>query len=416
LRDRTDVPFFLQRYPLYTNAQPGAQPVEPYASPDPVAVFRNGTRQTIGWCNLETWAVPGGVDVAVDPVLGRLVFADSPVAADAVTVAYTYVSSGDYGGGVYAQPVPDDEDGEPERVEFAVGPPALPGSGLAEVTDSGIVQGDLALSPSAGGRVVVRAGERQRPALTGDLKVAASAGSSVRLRGLGIGGTLDVSGEGPLAIEVQHCTIRGGIAWPAGVSGKLVVDHSLCGPVVANADVDVTIDDSAVDAGADTDPALTAGQLTVARSTIVGTIAVRTIPLLENSIVTGTVVSTERQDGCVRYAFVPAQGSQTPQRFRCQPDLGIAAALAAAPTLPVATVRASVEAWLQPAFTSRKPGDPAYLQLSDAAPDEIRLGAEDGDEMGVWYALFSTRRESNLRFRLNEYLRAGLEAGVIHAT
>jgi hypothetical protein len=36
--------------------------------------------------------------------------------------------------------------------------------------------------------------------------------------------------------------------------------------------------------------------------------------------------------------------------------------------------------------------------------------------MGVFYGLFSGRRESNLTYRLNEYLRIGLEAGIIHAT
>ena len=34
----------------------------------------------------------------------------------------------------------------------------------------------------------------------------------------------------------------------------------------------------------------------------------------------------------------------------------------------------------------------------------------------MFYGLFSGRRESNLRYRLNEYLRIGLEAGIIHAT
>jgi len=36
--------------------------------------------------------------------------------------------------------------------------------------------------------------------------------------------------------------------------------------------------------------------------------------------------------------------------------------------------------------------------------------------MGVFYGLFSGRRESNLSFRLNEYLRVGLQEGIIHAT
>ena len=122
-----------------------------------------------------------------------------------------------------------------------------------------------------------------------------------------------------------------------------------------------------------------------------------TIPLLENSIVTGAVVCAERQAGCVRYSFLPLAGSQPPPRFRCQPE-------------------ASVEAWMLPAFTSRTPGQPGYLQLADATPAQISSGAEDGDEMGVFYGLYCGRRESNLRYRLHEYLRIGLEAGIIHAS
>jgi hypothetical protein len=152
-------------------------------------------------------------------------------------------------------------------------------------------------------------------------------------------------------------------------------------------------------------------------------VAARTIPLLENSIVTGPVVSAEQQAGCLRYSFVPLTGSQTPQRFRCQPDLEVSAQVSAAraadPGLSPGqrdAIQAAVEARLVPSFTSRAVGEPGYLQLGDAAPDQIRFGAADGDEMGVFYGLFSARRESNLTYRLNEYLRIGLQAGIIHAT
>jgi hypothetical protein len=36
--------------------------------------------------------------------------------------------------------------------------------------------------------------------------------------------------------------------------------------------------------------------------------------------------------------------------------------------------------------------------------------------MGAFHGLYAPRRESNLRTRLDEYLRVGLEAGIIHAT
>jgi hypothetical protein len=111
--------------------------------------------------------------------------------------------------------------------------------------------------------------------------------------------------------------------------------------------------------------------------------------------------------------------STTPRRFRCQPDLEIANEIAANPSLTPAEqaqLQAEVETWLQPVFTSVVPGQPAYLQLADSAPAQISAGAEEGDEMGVFNGLYSGRRESNLSYRLNEYLRIGLQAGIIHAT
>ena len=46
----------------------------------------------------------------------------------------------------------------------------------------------------------------------------------------------------------------------------------------------------------------------------------------------------------------------------------------------------------------------------------IREGASDGGEMGVMHALFQPQRETNLRIRLDEYLRFGLRAGLFYAT
>ena len=447
LTGRVNLPFFLQRYPLYTGVQPYAAPAPqpppppsgtapppppPGPAQPPVGVAVNGTAvAAIRWCDLSSWAPPTEAgSVAVDPVLGRLVFATAtaPAATDAVTVDYTYAFSGDYGGGAYDQPVPAQE-AQLTAADVTVADLPTATGQLLEITDSGIYLGNLDLSPDDG-LLVVRAGQLQRPVVTGDVTIAGAAEASVTLRGLGIGGSLTIAGTGPLTVRLEHCTVRGGADWSsAAVSGTLVIDHSLCGAVEVNPDVEVTICDSAVDAGSDTAPALSAGagapagSITIARSTILGTVAARTIPLLENSIVTGSAVSTERQAGCVRYSFVPLAGSQTPQRFRCQPDLEIntevAAARAANPglsTAQLAAIQTSVQAWLLPAFTSRTPGQPGYLQLADAAPDQIRFGAAEEDEMGVFYGLFSARRESNLSYRLNEYLRIRLEAGIIHAT
>jgi hypothetical protein len=435
LLDRPNLPFFLQYYPMYAG-------IADYCSPAPVGVSVNGEAYNpaaIGWCNLSSWTPPTtpGIAVAVDPVLGRLVFATPPAAGDAVTVSFTYAFSGDYGGGAYPYPVSAADQAAAAGLTttyvdaFATGGSQLAAASdeVVEILDSGILDGDLALAP-AGNLLVVTAADQQRPVLTGSLAITAVAGAQVTLRGLGIGGSITVTGAGPLTLQLEHCTVRGGVDWSdTAVAGALSLDHTLCGPIQANSAVDVNIGDSAVDAGSDSAAAVSggagtaAGSITITSSTVLGTVSARTIPLLSDSIVTGPVVSIEQQAGCLRYSFVPLTGSQTPRRFRCQPDLEIstevAAALAANPALTAAQqalIQTSVQAWLAPVFTSRTPGAPAYLQLADATPGQILSGAEEGDEMGVFYGLFSGRRASNLSYRVNEYLRIGLQAGIIHAS
>ena len=71
---------------------------------------------------------------------------------------------------------------------------------------------------------------------------------------------------------------------------------------------------------------------------------------------------------------------------------------------------------LQPSFTSDQFGNPAYGQMSKTCVSEIRTGAEDGSEMGVFNRLKQPQREDNLRASLNEYLRVGLNAGIFYVT
>jgi hypothetical protein len=71
---------------------------------------------------------------------------------------------------------------------------------------------------------------------------------------------------------------------------------------------------------------------------------------------------------------------------------------------------------LQPIFTSDCYGDPGYIQLNQSCANEIRTGAEDGAEMGVFNLLKQPQREANLNVNLEEYLRFGLEAGIFYIT
>src|SRR5262249_10576332 len=109
------------------------------------------------------------------------------------------------------------------------------------------------------------------------------------------------------------------------------------------------------------------------------------------------VISDRRQAGCVRFCYVPFD-AQVPRRFRCKPD-------------------ASADALrLVPQFTSLRYGAPAYAQLSRRTAVEIRQGADDEAEMGVFHDQFLPHVEGNLRDRLAESLRFGLSAGIFFAT
>jgi hypothetical protein len=142
--------------------------------------------------------------------------------------------------------------------------------------------------------------------------------------------------------------------------------------------------------------------------------------LVENSIISGVMTSQRTQSGCVRFSYLPL-GSTVPRRYECQPNLAADAAVAAAlkdnPSLTLTeqediAERAAMR--VRPAFTALQYGNPAYAQLDRSCPQEITLGAEDRSEMGVFHDLFQPWRESNLLYRLNEYLRIGLEAGILY--
>jgi len=69
-----------------------------------------------------------------------------------------------------------------------------------------------------------------------------------------------------------------------------------------------------------------------------------------------------------------------------------------------------------PSFSSLRHGDPDYAQLRESCPVQIRTGASDESEMGAFHDLFQPQRETNLKIRLEEYLRFGLEAGSFYET
>jgi hypothetical protein len=350
------------------------------------------------------------------------------------------------------------------------------GFGLISVMDSRTYPEDLAIEVPQGFTLAVAAadwpvnetlGQRQVgvlspsgrfPLISGALQVTGTApaasenAGTLILDGLLLSGSLSVS-DGHLGrLLLSHCTL---VPWTAvgldrlplptaaprlvNLDGhcRLEADHCILGGMRSPRETRVSLSHCILDATRDTHVAFAApdgsgegGALTVVDSTLVGKVRTLAMELASNSIFlarlaspdpdwTAPVRAERRQEGCVRFSRVP-DGARLPRRYRCQPDLALEARAEAlglaSPDDLSAAERAMLLLRLVPMFRSLRYGDPAYAQLGRRCAAEIREGAEDQAEMGAFHDLYQPQRERNLRARLDEYLRFGLEAGIFYET
>ena len=393
-------------------------------------------------CNLAGWVhEPAAGEVAIDPELGRIAFADGEGPDESVTVTYHHGFSADVGGGQYERAASFAE--VEGAVELAVGAGqafATVGAALADwaalgpdrpgavitVHDSATYEETPAVQVPAGRRLELRAANEQRPTLRlgGELVVDGGDGSAFDLDGLVVeGGALRATGTLD-RLRLRHVTLVPGLslgedgtpASPGAPSlivespnAEVSVERAILGAVRTARDSELTLADSIVDAH---DPGTLAfaglaagepgGTLVAVRVTFFGGVACRVLRLGDATIFFGPATAERRQEGCVRFSWV-APGSRLPRRFRCQPAVPSGATAAEAGRAADRT---------RPRFTSRRYGDPGYAQLHRATAREVLRGAEDGSEMGAFSHLMQPQREDNLRIRLDEYLRLGLEAGI----
>jgi hypothetical protein len=420
-------------------------------------------------CNLAddgaSWAhLPQQSDdpIAIDPVLGRIAFPPGEPPQNP-RVSFHYGFSLAMGGGEYER-----------RSSFALAggvtsvsqgeslQSALSGAqagGIVEIGDSGRYEEALSITVDADAKLEVRAANGHRPALIlgGDFAFELKPGAELTLNGLLIaGGRLRVATTSgaqtkPPLLRLRHCTLLPGLALmpngdpgapgvpslSVGPNATVEIEQSILGGMRCERSVTVKISNSIVDATAPDQVAFAAdddsgagGVLTIVNATIVGCVHTERLDLASNSIFFARpgagwvhpVISEQNQQGCVRFSFLPLS-SVAPRRYRCQPDLAVDAALTAA-DVPKGSlsnaqrkkITLATQARVRPAFTTLRYSEPAYFQLGGFAPKEIRNGAEDESEMGAFHDLFAPQRESNLKIRLQEYLRFGLEAGVFYAT
>jgi hypothetical protein len=282
--------------------------------------------------------------------------------------------------------------------------------------------------------VVVAAANGARPVVAASGNVVLDVGARGRLvlDGLVIAGgalTLAAAAPGdtePREIVLRHCTLVPGLRLtPLGDpltpgAASLVIEHAfakltleacIVGALQIAPEAQAELSDCIVDATAATRPAYegpagTAGApLTMNDCTVIGKVHAEVLVHVSNSILlagraTGDtwpapVWAARTQEGCVRFSWLPADAI-APRRHRCLPD--------------------DEHPQVRPQFNVLRYGQPAYAQLRASTPAAIRHGADDEGEMGVLHALAQPQRESNLRVRLDEYLRFGLHAGIFYAT
>jgi len=220
----------------------------------------------------------------------------------------------------------------------------------------------------------------------------------------------------------------------------LAIEHSIVGSIVINQSevttepMTIRISDSVLDAARRDLDALSGSEsvfahaeLVIERATVFGLVRTHAITLAENSIFNDPVTVVRSQQGCMRFCYV-APGSRTPRRYHCQPDgVEVAAsenlrdiarrANAPAPSrTEIEAAQQSERSRVQPQFNSIRYGTPMYCQLAETCAQEIKRGADDTSEMGVFHDLFQPQREANLRARLDEYTPAGIDVGVIFVT
>jgi hypothetical protein len=406
--------------------------------------------------------------IAVDPELGRLVFPPTQLPDEDVKVSYHYAFGWEVGGGEYERSLTTPNEARIYRVgegaDFASIGQALARwqedccpRGVVEVVDNGIYQEPFDIGLGANQSLEIRAANRRRPVI--DLldwhagrpdafRVEGAAGSRFALdglllmgRGLEFRGTFD-------AVTIRHCTLvpgwsdeaRGRSRRPAepsvamvNVSARLVIDRSILGAIYAIQE-DVTIDpvaveisDSIVDATSDGEPAIGTSEgavapvaLTARRVTFIGHVHVHTVELAENSIFADHVKVARRQFGCMRYCYV-APNSRTPPRYYCQPDLAEKALEEGELSEHLSAeerraLRHTEQLRLAPRFETTHYGEPAYCRLAADCAEEIRRGAEDRSELGVFHDLFEPQRAANLRARLADSVPAGVEVGIVFAS
>jgi hypothetical protein len=425
LAEEVNVPSIIRRLQLKNHIQ------KYYGVNKSILLIENGFPVSIDRivvCNLSNeWKHrPSSGKIAIDPILGRIAFpiGENP---EKVNVSYYYGFSADIGGGFY--------DREPSNFEVSSSdvklyriskikpaeegiypsiPAAIrewqetqekPSSAIFEIMDSEFYGEPFHVTLQENESIVIKSSQNQRPVLRRTIvapliQITGSKGSKMLIEGLLIDQeTIKVNPGDLQSLRISHCTLVPGENTSIEVEGEnnsltLALQRSISGKIMTKeSEARLEVKDSIVDAKEKDHHhkhyAVECYKASIENSTIFGKVSVTLMELASNTIFTDIVTATRRQEGCVRFSYVP-KGSKVPRLYRCQP----------------------LEEKLRPLFTSELFGDPGYAQLHKDVAQEIFNGGDNGAEMGAFNHLYQPQRLENLESSLDEYLRFGLEAGI----
>jgi hypothetical protein len=418
--------------------------------------------------DLSDWTYrPAAGEVAVDPQLGRIVFPQGALRRQSVWVSYHYSFSADIGGGEYNRPLSEHpgsklylvgEGEDNKRINDALKQwqTDQPQYAVIEISDSGVYVEPISITLNPNQTLQLRAANRKRPVirlldwqtdLPDNLSVTGNPGSRFILDGLLITGR-GVQFEGEISsVNIRHSTLVPGWGLHCDCEPRhptepsivlldspncLTVEHSIIGAIEVarertQADpIQIHISDSILDSTASDCVALgnanglcAYASLRIFRSTVIGLVETHAIELGENTIFLGRVRAARRQQGCIRFCYIP-YGSRTPHRYECQPDqverpiLDLYQRGSLSPEDRDAML-AGERLRVEPEFNSLRYGTPEYCQLAEPCANEIKRGADDESEIGAFHDLFQPQRAANLCRRLKDYAPAGADVGIILA-
>lgn len=179
----------------------------------------------------------------------------------------------------------------------------------------------------------------------------------------------------------------------------IYVDHSISGRIdTSKSKAQLKFSDSIVDGKEKMSQgfAISCHRTTIENCTIFGSVEASQIDLARNTIFNDDINIRFRQKGIMQFCYV-SPSSDTPRQFKCQP-------------------RDDTFNKIRPIFTSEQFGYPSYAQLDLDTDKAILEGADDENEMGVFNHLGQSARMDNLKVCLDEYMLFGLEAGILPIT